>query len=123
MPSPTLNEAQWKSLPKVLLHEHLDGGLRPQTLLELCQIRNVAMPASTADDLAAWLLANSNSGSLERYLTGFGLTVAATGAVPAVGNDHGGKAHPLKTSATSGRKTHRTFIIVIPVNVSTDATY
>ena len=77
MPSPVLNQTQWKSLPKVLLHEHLDGGLRPQTLLELCQQRNVAMPASTADELATWLLANSNSGSLERYLTGFGLTVAA----------------------------------------------
>ena len=71
------NEVQWRSLPKVLLHEHLDGGLRPQTLLELCQLRNVPMPANTGSDLAAWLLANSNSGSLERYLTGFSLTVAA----------------------------------------------
>ena len=77
MPSPIPNEAHWKSLPKVLLHEHLDGGLRPQTLLELCQLRNVTMPANTGSDLAAWLLANSHSGSLERYLTGFGLTVAA----------------------------------------------
>jgi len=77
MPSPSLNETEWKSLPKVLLHEHLDGGLRPQTLLELCQLHNLAMPASTAEDLAAWLLANSHSGSLERYLTGFGLTVPA----------------------------------------------
>jgi adenosine deaminase len=77
MPSPILNSSQWKSLPKILLHEHLDGGLRPQTLLELCRQHNVPMPAKCADDLAAWLLANSNSGSLERYLTGFGLTVAA----------------------------------------------
>ncbi len=72
-----MQDEQWKALPKILLHEHLDGGLRPQTLLELCRQHNVAMPANTADDLAAWLLANSNSGSLERYLTGFGLTVAA----------------------------------------------
>ena len=77
MPSRIPNDTQWKSLPKVLLHEHLDGGLRPQTLLELCRQHNVATPANTATDLAAWLLANSNSGSLERYLTGFGLTVAA----------------------------------------------
>ena len=77
MPSPIPNDAHWKSMPKVLLHEHLDGGLRPQTLLELCQLRNVTMPANTGSDLAAWLLANSHSGSLERYLTGFGLTVAA----------------------------------------------
>ncbi len=77
MPDAVLTETQWKALPKVLLHEHLDGGMRPQTLLALCQLRNVPMPASTAADLAAWLLANSNSGSLERYLTGFGLTIAA----------------------------------------------
>ena len=77
MPAPILTETQWQSLPKILLHEHLDGGLRPQTLLELCQQRNVPMPAQSANDLAAWLLANSHSGSLERYLTGFGLTVAA----------------------------------------------
>ena len=77
MPSPVLTKTQWQSLPKVLLHEHLDGGLRPQTLLELCRQHNVPMPAHTADNLAAWLLANSHSGSLERYLTGFGLTVAA----------------------------------------------
>ena len=77
MPLPILTETQWHFLPKVLLHEPLAGGLRPQTLLELCQQRNVPMPANTADDLAAWLLANSHSGSLERYLTGFSLTVAA----------------------------------------------
>lgn len=77
MPDAVLTETQWKALPKVLLHEHLDGGLRPQTLLALCQQRNVPIPANTAAELAAWLLANSNSGSLERYLTGFGLTIAA----------------------------------------------
>ena len=83
MPDAVLTETQWKKFPKVLLHEHLDGGLRPQTLLALCQQRNVSMPANTAADLAAWLLANSNSGSLERYLTGFGLTVAAMASVEA----------------------------------------
>ena len=77
MPAPILTETHWQSLPKILLQEHLDGGLRPQTLLELCQQRNVPMPAQSANDLATWLLANSHSGSLERYLTGFGLTVAA----------------------------------------------
>ncbi len=77
MPSASPNKTDWKPLPKVLLHEHLDGGLRPQTLFELGQQHNVVMPANTADDLAAWLLDNSHSGSLERYLTGFGLTVPA----------------------------------------------
>lgn len=77
MPPALFNHTRWQSLPKVLLHEHLDGGLRPQTLFDLCSERDIAMPADTSADLAAWLIANSNSGSLERYLTGFGLTVAA----------------------------------------------
>jgi adenosine deaminase len=67
----------WRALPKVLLHEHLDGGLRPQTLLTLCQARNISLPATTAPELALWLQSNANSGSLERYLKAFGLTVAA----------------------------------------------
>lgn len=81
-PAP-LTDADWRALPKVLLHEHLDGGLRPATLLELCRARNVATPADTADGLAAWLLANSDSGSLVRYLTGFSLTVAAMASLEA----------------------------------------
>lgn len=76
-------DTDWRALPKVLLHEHLDGGLRPATLLELCRARGVATPADSADALAAWLLANSDSGSLVRYLTGFSLTVAAMASVEA----------------------------------------
>ncbi len=67
----------WRTLPKVLLHEHLDGGLRPQTLLALCQTSNISLPVATAPELALWLQSNANSGSLERYLRAFGLTVAA----------------------------------------------
>src|SRR5437016_2211815 len=67
----------WRELPKALLHEHLDGGLRPGTLLELCQARGLPVPAQTADALAEWMHANANAGSLERYLRGFALTVAA----------------------------------------------
>ena len=73
----------WQALPKVLLHEHLDGGLRPQTLLELCQARGLATPAADALALAAWVQANANSGSLGRYLQGFALTVAAMGSLQA----------------------------------------
>jgi adenosine deaminase len=75
--------SQWQSLPKVLLHEHLDGGLRPQTLLELCQARGLTVPAADAAGLAAWVQANADSGSLERYLTCFGLTVAAMASAQA----------------------------------------
>lgn len=69
--------AFWIKLPKILLHEHLDGGLRPQTLLELCRERGLTVPAGDADGLALWMQANANSGSLERYLRGFSLTVEA----------------------------------------------
>ena len=67
----------FRALPKALLHEHLDGGLRPQTLLELCEARGVPVPAADAATLAAWMHANADSGSLERYLQGFAITVAA----------------------------------------------
>ena len=73
----------WDTLPKVLLHEHLDGGLRPQTLLELCAMRGLSVPADDAAGLATWMQANANSGSLERYLLGFGLTVAAMASIEA----------------------------------------
>ena len=67
----------WRALPKALLHEHLDGGLRPRTLLELAQARGVAVEAGDADDLAHWMQNNANSGSLERYLQGFAVTTGA----------------------------------------------
>lgn len=63
--------------PKALLHEHLDGGLRPRTLLELGRAASLPLPEGDAEALAAWMHDNANSGSLERYLEGFSLTVAA----------------------------------------------
>ena len=64
-------------LPKILLHEHLDGGLRPATLLELLRKKKLPCPADTPEALAAWFDANAHAGSLEKYLEGFALTVAA----------------------------------------------
>ena len=66
-----------RALPKVLLHEHLDGGLRVATLLDLLQQRGVPPPAPDQSRLAAWFNANAHAGSLEKYLKGFALTVAA----------------------------------------------
>ena len=71
-----------RALPKVLLHEHLDGGLRVATLLELLRQRGLAAPAESADELAAWFEARAHAGSLLEYLRGFELTVAAM-ATPA----------------------------------------
>jgi adenosine deaminase len=70
------------ALPKVLLHEHLDGGLRVPTLLELLRARGLPCPADDEAGLAAWFDARAHAGSLERYLEGFDLTVAAM-ATPA----------------------------------------
>jgi adenosine deaminase len=67
----------WQNIPKVVLHEHLDGNLRPATLLELCRARGVALPADTPEALQDWIHSQANSGSLERYVAAFGLTVAA----------------------------------------------
>ncbi len=70
------------ALPKVLLHEHLDGGLRVATLLQLLLDRGLAVPAADLAGLAAWFDANAHAGSLVKYLEGFDLTVAAM-ATPA----------------------------------------
>ncbi len=66
-----------RKLPKVLLHEHLDGGLRVATLLELLHQGGLDSPATDAASLAAWFDVNAHAGSLEKYLEGFALTVAA----------------------------------------------
>jgi adenosine deaminase len=63
--------------PKVLLHDHLDGGLRPQTLLDLAEeIGYDGLPATTADELRTWFRESANSGSLVRYLETFEQTLA-----------------------------------------------
>jgi adenosine deaminase len=73
--NPELQRA--RALPKVLLHEHLDGSLRVATLFELLHARGLAAPAGDPDALAAWFDANAHAGSLVKYLDGFALTVAA----------------------------------------------
>ncbi|BEP12326.1 adenosine deaminase [Acidothermaceae bacterium B102] len=63
--------------PKVLLHDHLDGGLRPRTVVELAQEQGYdALPTYDVDDLAAWFTAGAARKSLELYLEGFAHTVA-----------------------------------------------
>jgi len=64
------------ALPKVSLHDHLDGGLRPQTIIELAAEIGYALPASDADGLQAWWDAKSNSGNLVDYLETFDVTTA-----------------------------------------------
>src|SRR5882724_3457502 len=62
--------------PKALLHDHLDGGLRPATVLELAEQTGYdGLPASDAGSLAACFATAAHSGSLERYLEPFAHTV------------------------------------------------
>jgi adenosine deaminase len=66
-----------RAVPKVLLHDHLDGGLRPQTIVELAQgDPQVQLPAPDAEGLARWFRDNADSGSLVRYLETFDQTLA-----------------------------------------------
>lgn len=66
-----------RSLPKVALHDHLDGGLRPETVLEHCAEAGHPLPAETPEDLATWFYEAADSGSLVRYLETFDHTIAA----------------------------------------------
>lgn len=74
---PTPTETLARGMPKVLLHEHLDGGLRVATLFELLQQRGLASPAPDVPGLARWFDDHAFAHSLEQYLQGFDLTVAA----------------------------------------------
>ena len=63
-------------LPKVSLHDHLDGGLRPQTIIELAGEIGLALPTTDAAELADWFLAQCTAGSLVEYLKTFDITTA-----------------------------------------------
>lgn len=65
-----------RALPKVSLHDHLDGGLRPSTIIELAAEIGLELPANTTDELGAWFAEQSNSGSLVDYLKTFDITTA-----------------------------------------------
>jgi adenosine deaminase len=78
-PSPDLSRDDVLRAPKVLLHDHLDGGLRPATVLELAREVGHELPTGPDGDAAAlgrWFAEAADSGSLERYLETFTHTVA-----------------------------------------------
>ncbi|GAA1485448.1 adenosine deaminase family protein [Brachybacterium fresconis] len=98
-----LSPALVHSLPKVALHDHLDGGLRPATVLELCAELDIAPPpivpareadgsadvpggamVPTSQDVADWFHAAADSGSLPSYLSTFERTLALMQTAPAL---------------------------------------
>jgi adenosine deaminase len=71
-----LTEEHVRAAPKVLLHDHLDGGLRPETVVELAEASGYRpLPTRDPGELAAWFTEAANSGSLVRYLETFAHTV------------------------------------------------
>ena len=87
-PTSTPSLDQIRRAPKVLLHDHLDGGLRPQTIIDLAAEVGHALPvvegAMTAEVLGQWFAEAADSGSLERYLETFEHTVSVMQTVPAL---------------------------------------
>ncbi|MGH9538583.1 MAG: adenosine deaminase [Terriglobales bacterium] len=66
-----------RRLPKVLLHEHLDGVLRPQSVIDLAKAANYSgLPTTDPAALAEWFHQGANKGSLAKYLEGFAHTIA-----------------------------------------------
>ncbi len=71
----TLTPDLVRSAPKVALHDHLDGGLRPATVLELSARQGRPAPGGTPEEVADWFFRTADSGSLPRYLETFDRTV------------------------------------------------
>lgn len=66
-----------RSVPKVLLHDHLDGGLRPKTIIELAkELKYDKLPTNDPNELADWFHRGANKGNLVEYLQGFEHTCA-----------------------------------------------
>ncbi len=67
-----LNTDIVRRVPKVLLHDHLDGGLRPRTIIELAQEYGYAgLPSTDPDELAALIRRGADRKDLTLYLEGF----------------------------------------------------
>ena len=84
-----------RALPTAVLHDHLDGGLRPRTVLDLCRDQGIEPPSADAsagsaaaetdeDAIARWFADSADSGSLELYLATFTRTLELMQTAPAL---------------------------------------
>src|SRR5690606_19455373 len=89
------------TLPSVLLHDHLDGGLRPATILDIADTTGYRdLPADEPEALGAWF-DQSESGSLERYLESFQHTIGVmqdAGSLERVAHEADRKSTRLNSS-------------------------
>ncbi|MFD6310187.1 adenosine deaminase [Streptomyces nigra] len=76
MTATRVDAAVIRRLPKAVLHDHLDGGLRPVTVVELAAKIGHTLPTTDPDELAAWYFEAANSGDLVRYIATFEHTLA-----------------------------------------------
>src|SRR5260370_35635342 len=72
---PKLNKDAVRRWPKAELHVHLDGALRPATMLELARAQGIRLPADTPDALAKAMLVR-DAKSLEDYLRKYEITLS-----------------------------------------------
>jgi adenosine deaminase len=73
MAAPTLE--QIRRAPKVVLHDHLDGGLRPATVIDLARDTGHSLPTTDVDELARWFVEGARRHDLDLYLETFEHTV------------------------------------------------
>lgn len=65
-----------EALPKVSLHDHLDGGLRPETIIDIAKRQGLPLPTEDPDELAQWFVDQCTGGTLPEYLETFELTLS-----------------------------------------------
>lgn len=76
MPASRIDTDTLRRLPKAVLHDHLDGGLRPATVVELADAAGHTLPTTDPEELAAWYVEAAGSGDLVRYIATFEHTLA-----------------------------------------------
>lgn len=80
-----------RKIPKVELHDHLDGGLRPKTIIELAEKYDIELPEKDPGKIALWLQRGADRKSLSLYLESFAVTISVmqdTEALERVAYEH-----------------------------------